>query len=440
MYGKMGRVVGLRERVFRMADQIRVTYRDLLRDRNFTALWLGQTVSLLGDTFNLTSLWFLMMSKVSKGSPATPLMTMLMINTAAYILVSPFAGVFADRWNRKKTMIAMDLARALLVLTIPLARSLAQLYLISLLVTVASIFFRPCLQASVPRILPKEQLMLGNSAMSTGRGLANSMGFFAGGVLIAAFGYDIAFYIDSASFLISAVMIAIIALPHLPAATGKSLRENVAVVLNNMRDGWAYVSRHRAARVLFATVFILFLCGGAYNMMEAAFVGKTLGGGTGGFGLVSGVMTLSFLIGTILFGGMAHRLNPFNTFSWGALGMGLSVLAFASSPNLAVAVGLAALFGLVNPFYFIASEVILQSTVENQILGRVYSLFTLSNQVATFLSAVYVGFAQETLHFSVRLTLQSMGLIAVAGGFLALWLYWRERQGAAKEEVPAAGV
>ncbi|MCL4515711.1 MAG: MFS transporter [Firmicutes bacterium] len=247
--------------------------------------------------------------------------------------------------------------------------------------------------------MPKEQLMLGNSAMSTGRGLANSMGFFAGGVLIAAFGYDIAFYIDSASFLISAVMIAIIALPHLPAATGKSLRENVAVVLNNMRDGWAYVSRHRAARVLFATVFILFLCGGAYNMMEAAFVGKTLGGGTGGFGLVSGVMTPSFLTGTILFGGMAHRLNPFNTFSWGALGMGLSVLAFASSPNLAVAVGLAALFGL-----------------------------------------VYVGFAQETLHFSVRLTLQSMGLIAVAGGFLALWLYWRERQGAAKEEVPAAGV
>lgn len=308
---------------------MKVAYRQIFANRNFTALWVGETVSILGDTFNLTSLWFLIMS-MSKGSgtsSAAPLMTMLMVTTATYIFISPFAGVFADRWDRKKTMIAMDLIRAFLMLLIPLANSLLQIYLISFLMTVARIFFRPCIRASMQKILKKEEFLLANSVMSIGKGMADATGYFAGGVLIAIFGYNFAFYIDAASYLISAIMIISMTLPHIPAAKGEPLRERVATVFRNMREGFIYVLQNRIARDMFITNSILLLGGGAYNMMQAVFVGETPGAGTKGFGLVTETMTLSFLAGSLLFGGFANRLNQFSPMAGGYSGWGLECLA-----------------------------------------------------------------------------------------------------------------
>lgn len=424
-----------------MTSQERVTYRELFRNRDFAAFWIGQTISAIGDTFNFTSLNFLVMSmnKGSGVSSAAPLMTMLMINTAAYFFISPFAGVFADRWDRKKTMIAMDIFRGLLVLLIPLATSLTHLYIISLLMNIGRIFSLPCMRASVPRILAKEELMLGNAAISTGQGLANTLGYFIGGTLVAIWGFNIAFYIDAASFFISAAMTAVIVLPHVPAVKNKSLWENVKTVFTNLREGFAYVARHRIAQGLFLTNAILQLCIGAYNMMEAVFVGETLRGGTTGYGLVAGSMTLGFLVGTLLFGGAAHRVNPFSSYSWGILGMGVGIMAFGSSPNVAVATVTGVIFGMLNPFYFVPSGALMQSNVDNYILGRVSSLFNIVNRAAIFLSALYTRSIQESLHWPVGLTIQSLGAIAAVGGVLALWWFRYERRGEAQKEVPATG-
>ncbi|MCL4515712.1 MAG: MFS transporter [Firmicutes bacterium] len=423
-----------------MASQEKVTYRQLFGNRGFTALWVGQTISGIGDTFNFTALNFLAMS-MNKGSgvpSAAPLLTMLMFNTLPYLIISPFAGVFADRWDRKKTMIATDLFRAVLVLLIPLATSLTQLYIIGFLMNVGRIFFLPCIRAALPNILTREQLMLGNSAMSTGHGFAETVGYFVGGTLVAVLGFNVAFYIDSASFFISAAMITMIVLPHVPAAKGKSLLENVQTVFLNLREGFAYISRHRIAQGVFMTNALLQVCIASYNMLETVFVGETLGGGTAGFGLVAGTMTLGFLTGTLVFGGLAHRVNPFASYSWGILGMGIGIALVGSSPNVPVAVVMAFLFGTINPFYFVPSTALLQSNVDNHILGRVFGLFNIINRLAIFLSALGTKSIQESLHWPVGFTIQALGLAGAFGGVLALWWFRSERKTVASKEVPAA--
>ncbi len=82
----------------------------------------------------------------------------------------------------------------------------------------------------------------------------------------------------------------------------------------------------------------------------------------------------------------------------------------------------------------------MQSNVENHILGRVSSLFSIVTRTGIFISAFYTGLVQESLHWPVGLTIQSLGLMGIASGVLALWGYRRERKATVEEEVPAAGV
>lgn len=81
----------------------------------------------------------------------------------------------------------------------------------------------------------------------------------------------------------------------------------------------------------------------------------------------------------------------------------------------------------------------MQSSVDNYIMGRVSSLFALLSQFMIFLSAMYTGFVQETFHLPVRLTIQSLGMSVMVGGFLALWLYRHEHKAVTGKEAQTAG-
>ena len=131
--------------------------------------------------------------------------------TLPNLLLSPIAGAFVDRWDRKEVMVVSDILRAAIVLLLPIAAvtNILLVYPLIFLVTTISVFFRPARVAILPRIVPEEDLLSANSAMWVGETIADVVGYPLAGVFVALLGtaVPLAFWLDSATYLASACLL-----------------------------------------------------------------------------------------------------------------------------------------------------------------------------------------------------------------------------------------
>ena len=139
-------------------------YLALVRNRNFSLLWVGQLVSFFGDRVHQVAIGVLVLQR------ATPLDVGIVFAATAIpnVFLGPLAGALVDRWDRRSTMVACDLVRAGLVLLVPLLINvhIALVYLVALAVATVGLLFRPAKTAIVPLIVNEERLVAANSASS----------------------------------------------------------------------------------------------------------------------------------------------------------------------------------------------------------------------------------------------------------------------------------
>jgi predicted MFS family arabinose efflux permease len=182
-------------------------FRLLRRNRNFRLLWSAQVVSELGDWFYTLAIYSLLLDLTGKASSVA---LALVLQLLPQTLFTPTAGVVNDRQRRKLVMIAADLARLCIVLSMLLARSRAMVWIIYpllILETFAIAFFEPARTAVVPNICPPEDILVANTLSSTTWSLNLALGAALGGVVAVLFGRDSVFVINAASFAISAALI-----------------------------------------------------------------------------------------------------------------------------------------------------------------------------------------------------------------------------------------
>src|SRR5919202_4335568 len=190
----------------------------VLRQRNFALLWFGQLISLVGDWVLLLALPFFVY-ELTGSTLATG--GIFMALTLPRLALGSVAGVFVDRWDRRRTMIAADLARAAVLLLLLLVRSPGQVWLVyvaAFLEAAISHFFSPAKNALLPRLVGEEQLVPANSLNSLSESLTRLVGPALGGVLFSALGIGPVVAIDSASFLVSGLLITLLVLPAAQAA------------------------------------------------------------------------------------------------------------------------------------------------------------------------------------------------------------------------------
>src|SRR5512135_2545010 len=185
-----------------------VGYVQLLRGNSeFTRLWIGQLVSNLGDWFNTVAVLALVYDLTQSG-----LSTGLIIiaSTLPAFLLTPYAGVVVDRFDRRQIMMTADLTRGVLALGMLLVRTPNEIWLLyvfsALLIAFAS-FFGPALNSAIPNLVSSDELISANALSSATWGLMLAVGAAVGGIVIATVGRDAAFIINSLSFLFSAAMI-----------------------------------------------------------------------------------------------------------------------------------------------------------------------------------------------------------------------------------------
>ena len=229
------------------------SYVRLLREnRNFRRLWLAQIVSEIGDWFYTLAIYSLLLQLTGHASSVA---IALVLQVLPQTFIGPTAGVVNDRISRKRVMIAADLIRAVIVLSMLLVRSREMVWLVYpllLLETIMAAFFEPARSSVIPNITSREDVIVANTLGSTTWSMNLVLGATLGGVVAALLGRDAVFVLNALSFLLSALFITGMhfAEPHAGAAGPLRVRElfDYTPVL----DGVRYI---RSQRGLLATVF-----------------------------------------------------------------------------------------------------------------------------------------------------------------------------------------
>jgi MFS family permease len=315
-------------------------YRRLARNQSFVALWIGQTVSFVGDYFY----WLAIPIMVEKLTGSALLVGLSVIASALpMLLLGPVAGVFVDRWDRKRTMIVSDLLRGLLVLLCLVVQRPEQVwiyYVVGFLMSCVSRFFFPSQNAVLPLVVPdKDDLLAANGLMQIVQTAGLLLGPTLAGFSMGLWGEQIAFTIDSATFFISAVAILTMRVSRTTAGrqTAAAAGGEIAAVWAEMRDGIVYLFRSRIMVGVLLCLGVVQLGLGAINVIWVPFMRRTFGLGPEGLGAVDAAQGMGMALGAMALGLVTARFQKKKLAGWSIMFIGGMIALMGLSPAFSLA-------------------------------------------------------------------------------------------------------
>ena len=313
----------------------------VFRNRSFTLMWTGQLISTAGSA--LTSLAAGILVYRLTGS-ALSVGLMMMATALPTLFVGLLAGVFVDRYDRKNIMIAADLIRAALVFLIPflIPINIAWLYLLVALTSAVGQFFDPAYSSVLPEIASDAELAAANSMVTISSIGAQAIGFAAAGFIASRLDINWAFYIDAVSFVCSAACVVFIRVAPLKVE-GET---NVATIVRNLRAGVRVILDVPGLRSLFLIYVPVFVIYGLNNALLLPFARRALHATEFEYGLIEGVTTVGFVLGSFAMASLADRLREGQWIAASFIGMAVTGIIYSllSSVPLAILVGTLAAF------------------------------------------------------------------------------------------------
>ena len=315
-------------------------YRRLLGNQTFLALWLGQTVSFIGDYFY----WLAIPIMVERltGS-ALQVGLSVMASALPMLVLGPVAGVFVDRWDRKRTMIVADLLRAGLVLLCLFVRTPDQVwiyYVVAFLMSCVSRFFFPSQNAVLPLIVPdREDLLAANGLMQIVQTAGLLIGPMLAGFSIGIWGEQVAFVADSATFLVSALAIATMTVPRTTPGRGarRTTRGELEAVAAEIREGVGYLFGNRTMVGVLVCLAVVQLGIGAINVVWVPFMRRVFGMGAEGLGAVDAAQGVGMALGGLALGMVAGRVPRKQLAGWSIVFIGGMIALMGLAPAFSLA-------------------------------------------------------------------------------------------------------
>ncbi|MEZ4571747.1 MAG: MFS transporter [Thermomicrobiales bacterium] len=311
---------------------------ELLRIRDFGALWLAGLISFAGDAAIIFALP-LHIYRLTNSTLATA--GVLAATFLPRVLFGSVAGVFVDQWDRKWTMVAADTTRALFLLPILIAPDqLTVLYAVAAIQGTIGMFFRPAEGALLPKLVGEEHLVAANALNSLNNNIGMLVGPAMGTILYAAFGIGGTILADAATFAISAALISSIRADSRPerdsnTPIGGAAWERMA---SNWRAGITVVRRNPALRVLFLTSTLTGVAEGVFLTLGLSpLVLDVLGGTPAQVGIVGSAQAIGGLIAGVIVVRIGHKLTRRWLLGGGMIGIGLADFCTANVRVVAAA-------------------------------------------------------------------------------------------------------
>lgn len=390
----------------------------VLRNRSFLAIWLAQLTSSLGDYFY----YLAMPLTVFKLTGSTTAMSATMISLALpALLLGPFAGVLVDRLDRRRTMIASNVGRGLVVLLCLLVRSPEHVwvfYLVAALESACGQFFFPARNAAVPLVVKEEELVTANGLLQVTMTVSMIAGAGLAGVAIELLGTDVAFLVDSAAYAVATLIVSTAVVPHTTSGRPASLVHPIKTALDDVGEGLRYLFGNRILVGMLVCNGVLQLGLGALNVVWVPFMQRTFGVGPAGLGAVDAAQGLGMAVGALTVGYLALRVRKVTLVGGGLVWAGLVLAGIGGSPAFGYVLVGAWLLGLAIPPIMASMTTITQLVVPDLKRGRIGGLTGSITTVASILSMVAAGVAGE--HVDLRWIYAASGLIIAAAGVVSL--------------------
>ena len=394
----------------------------VLRQRDFSLLWFGGVLSVIGDYFLFVALPFFVYERTGS---ALATGAMFIAQTLPRLLFGSVAGVFVDRWDRKHTMVLSDLSRALILLpllAVAAGGPLVLVFAVAFVEATVSMFFLPAKSATIPNLVAEEDLTAANSLDSLSEEVPSLVGALLGGALLGIVGLSGLVLLDIGTYLASALLISLIRAPTAAPDEETEITPEVAVsawanALKDWLGGLRLIGRERSVALLFATMSVATVGEGAVTVLVIIFFRDVLGGSAQEFSYFIAAYGVGGILGGLLLTWVSRIIDETRLFSLCLIANGILLLAIFNTPVLSVIVALAVLAGMTVVGWFVMSQTLLQKWVADRYRGRVFGAYE-TTQALTILVGMGLAVVLEG-SLGVVVVLSIVGVVWSLAGLFA---------------------
>jgi dTMP kinase len=391
----------------RVAEEIAIlrgtrpaTLKDLLTHPSFSRLWQAMLVSSLGDWVGFVAVASLVARLGGERLGGLAVAGVMLARLLPSVLFGPVAGVFTDRFDRRKLMVTADLARGVAYGSMPFVPNLIGIFFLSFLIESLSLLWTPAKDASLPNLVPRRQLANANSI-----GLVTTYGTLPlGGAIYTALAglavgmgnrveyfaenpESLALWLDAVSFLFSARMVS-----RLDLRTGSRGRSADAVgpglslksAVGDIRDGYRFLNEHPLIRSMTIGIVLGFAGVGAVIALGPIFAQFSVNAGSTGFGILVVALGIGMGIGMASMSFLTRFLDKELLFTGAMLGAAACLFVLAAMPSIALAALFAVPMGVGVGLTWVTGYTMVQENVSDEFRGRTFSTITIAARIALF--------------------------------------------------------
>jgi len=384
----------------------------VLRVRPFALLWLGQLISLLGDMSQMVGISVFIYTMTGSN---LALGGVVALQAVPAMLFGPLGGIAVDLLDKRKLMVACDLARMALVGALVLFPSVPYAYAVSFLVASIGVIFNTTRTASIPLLVGGDLMMSANSFVALSGSFIRIVGPPVGGVLIALWSVSAAFLVNSASYAISAAMILLISFP-----VGRAAGPKRSSFWSSLTQGFREIWRNpELARLTWLFLLAMVAVGGV-QVLYPGYVFGTLKAGSAALGLIQSSQGAGALVGALIVTALARRLPYGRSISAGLAGLGLGVITLGLVPSVPTACAGMFVAGMALTAANIGANTAIMKLVPLEILGRVGGTLESLITSASLMAMLAAGLLADSLGVVSLLRIAGAVLVVAAGyGFWA---------------------
>lgn len=410
----------------------------LFRNRAYLLLFGAQLISLLGSGVTTVALALLAYQLTGGENAASIIGTALMLRILAFLIFSQPAGVLADRLPRKPLLIGADLIRAALLALFPFVTEIWQVYALIFAINAATAFFTPTFEALLPGVVGERHYVRALALSRLAVDVEAVLAPLVAGLLVASLGLSWAFWFDASSYLVSAMLVALAAIPRLARGTRVAPR-----FFSELSAGTRILFREAALRRALLFSVAEATAGAAAIVATIVYVKDILGASETSFTIMMASVGLGSSLAALLLSQITHRLERHSAtpalvhgmrhrWSQIALFLGGGLLVFALLPGMAkpgiIAFGaLWLLNGAGQALIAVSSATLLAEHAAESERGRAYAAHFAWTHAFWLISYPAIGFATSNVGAPLTFTIAGAFCAAMLG---IAWLLPRERVGA----------
>lgn len=413
------------------------TLKDLLTHPSFSRLWRAMLVSSLGDWVGFVAVAALV-ARLGRGQRVGGLAVagVMLARLLPSVLFGPFAGVLADRFDRRKLMISADVARGLGYASMPFLPGLPWIFLLSFVIESLSLLWTPAKDASIPNMVPRRQLPNANSVslittygtLPLGASVYTVLAGVATGIgsrvhYFAAHPEFLALWLDALTFFFSARMVWGLDLRRGAAVRARAQAApgfNLRSALDEVRAGYRFLREQPLVRAMTLGIVMGFAGVGSVISLGPVFARYSVNAGSTGFGILVTAFGVGMGGGMAMMGYLTRYMDKDKLFYIAMLGAAACLVVLAAMPSILLASVFTVPMGVGVGLTWVTGYTMLQENVTDEFRGRTFATLTISARMTLFLALV----AFPALAAAIGTHLVSVGgrVLDFSGTRIALWL------------------